>query len=174
MISVLIPTLNSERFLVPTLSALVAGSAEGLLREVVLADGGSTDGTAKIADAAGCNFRKDQAPEAERLRTAAAAARGSWLLILRPESAPEEGWTREVAKFVEGAERAGQPDRTAAFRYAIDAYGFVPRLREVTAAARSALIGPRPEQGLLLSKRAFAAGRRARPAILRTRVILPS
>jgi glycosyltransferase involved in cell wall biosynthesis len=173
MISVLIPTLNSERFLVATLSSLVAGAAAGLLREVILADGGSTDGTARIADAAGCDFREDAAGEAERLRTAAAGARGSWLLILRPESAPEEGWTREVAKFIDGAERAGRPDRAAAFRYAIDAYGFAPRLREVAAAARATLIGPRPEQGLLVSKHIFAAGRRARPAILRTRVILP-
>jgi glycosyltransferase involved in cell wall biosynthesis len=172
MISVLIPTLNSERFLVPTLAALVPGSAAGLLREVIVADGGSTDGTEKIADAAGCEFRRDQAAEANRLEAAAAAARGSWLLILRPESAPEEGWTREVAKFIEGAERAGE-HRAAAFRYAIDAYGFAPRLRELAAAARGALLGPQAVQGLLISKRAYGAGRPPRAVVLRTRVILP-
>jgi glycosyltransferase involved in cell wall biosynthesis len=144
MISVVIPTLNSERQLVPTLSALVAGSAEGLLREVVLADGGSTDATARIADAAGCDFRSGPAGEMERLKEVAASVRGSWLLILQPVSAPEEGWTREVAKFVESAERAGQGTRAAAFRYAIDGYGASPRLREWVAAARGLVLGPRP------------------------------
>ena len=88
----------------------------------------------------------------------------------------EEGWTREVAKFVESAERAGQAGRVAAFRYAIDGYGFAPRLKEFAAAAQCALTGrPRAEQGLLVSKRHFesAAGNVRRPVILRTRVIVP-
>lgn len=176
MISVLIPTQDSERLLVPVLSTLVAGSAEGLLREVVLADGGSTDGTARIADAAGCEFRVLRGDAPERLREAARNVRGPWLLLLDPASVLEEGWTREVAKFVESAERAGQADRAAAFRYAIDGYGFAPRLKEFAAAAQCTVTGrPRPEQGLLVSKRRYesAAGIIRRPVILRTRVIVP-
>jgi glycosyltransferase involved in cell wall biosynthesis len=178
MISVLIPTQDSERLLVPVLSALVAGSAEGLLREVVLVDGGSTDGTARIADAAGCEFRVLPGDTRERLRTAARNVRGPWLLLLDPASVLEEGWTREVAKFVEGVERAGQSEnRAAAFRYAIDGYGIAPRLHEFAAAAHMALSGrPRPEQGLLVSKRLYEAkgGNIRRPVVLRTRVLLPS
>jgi len=178
MISVLIPTFNSERLLVPTLSALVAGSAEGLLREVILADGGSTDGTEKIADAAGCEFRRGPPDADERLKAAAAGARGDWLLFLEPSSVLEEGWTREVAKFVEGAERAGQAEICAAvFRLTIDDYGFSPRVKELAAAARLALTGrPRPEQGLLISKQLFASrGRSARRVVmLRTRVVVPA
>jgi glycosyltransferase involved in cell wall biosynthesis len=178
MISVLIPTQDSERLLVPVLSALVAGSAEGLLREVILADGDSTDGTAKIADAAGCEFRVLPGDAPERLRAAARNVRGSWLLLLDPASVLEEGWTREVANFVESTERAGQAARrAAAFRYAIDGYGFAPRLRELAAAARTAISGrPRPEQGMLVSKRLYEAkgGNFRRPVVLRTRVLLPS
>ena len=175
MISVLIPTQDSERLLVPTLSALVSGSAEGLLREVILADGGSTDGTSKIADAAGCEFRVLPGDSQTRLRAAAKDARGPWLLLLDPASLLEEGWTREVAKFVGSAERAGQAGRAAAFRYAIDGYGFASRLKEFAGAAQCALTGrPRPEQGLLVSKRSYelAAGSIRRPVILRTRVIV--
>jgi glycosyltransferase involved in cell wall biosynthesis len=178
MITVLIATQNSEHQLVPTLSALVAGSAEGLLREVILADGGSTDGTAKIADAAGCEFRPLQGDAPARLRAAARNVRGSWLLLLDPASVLEEGWTREVAKFVESAGRAGEADgRAAAFRYAIDGYGFAPRVKEFLAAAQCALTGrPRAEQGLLVLRRHFesAAGNIRRPVVLRTRVLLPS
>jgi glycosyltransferase involved in cell wall biosynthesis len=177
MISVLIPTQNSERFLVPTLSALVVGSAEGLLREVILADGGSTDGTARIADAAGCEFWVLPGGADERLRTAAGKARGPWLLLLDPASVLAEGWTREVAKFVENAERAGQADRrAAAFRYAIDGYGFAPRLREAAAALRLALTGrPRAEQGLLVSKRYYESrrGKIGRAIGMRTCAVVP-
>src|SRR5712692_4548151 len=54
MLSVIIPTLNSERVLVPTLGMLVSGAMSGIVREVSIADGGSTDATLKIADVAGC------------------------------------------------------------------------------------------------------------------------
>lgn len=172
MISVLIPTLNSERVLVPALAALVPGAAEGLLREVVLADGGSSDGTEKIADAAGCEFRRGAADAGKRLGEAAAAARGDWLLILDPASVLEEGWTREVAKFVAGPEQ-----RAAAFRLAVDGYGLAPRLKEFATAAQCALTGrPRPQQGLLAAKRLFLerGGRPGRVVVLRTRIVLPS
>jgi glycosyltransferase involved in cell wall biosynthesis len=175
MISVLIPSQNSERVLVPTLSALVPGSAQGLLREVILADGGSTDGTAKIADAAGCEFRVFPGGRDARLREAAKNVRGTWLLLLDPASVLEEGWTREVAKFVESAERAGLASPRAAFRYAIDGYGFAPRLKEIAVAARVSLTGrPLPGQGLLVAKHSFASGAAGRAVILRTRVILPA
>ncbi len=178
MISVLIPTLNSERLLIPTLSALVAGSAAGLLRDVVLVDGGSTDGTEKIADAAGCEFRRGPADEGERLKVAASAVRGSWLLILEPGCVLDEGWAREVAKFVEGAESAEQANvRAAVFRLTIDDYGFAARVKEIATMARRAITGrPQPRQGLLIAKRLFLQrGRKARRVVmLRTRVVIPA
>ena len=173
LISALIPTLNSERHLVPVLSALVAGSAAGLLRDVIVADGGSTDGTERIADAAGCDFRRVPGSECERLMSAAALARGPWLLILGPASVLDESWTREVAKFVEGT-HAG---RAASFRLAIDDYGFAPRLKEVLSAARNALTGrPKTGQGLLVPKALYRAngGKTGRVVFLRTRIILPA
>ena len=48
MISVVIPTHESERALAHTLAALVPGALDGVLREVIVADGGSKDGTAKV------------------------------------------------------------------------------------------------------------------------------
>ena len=54
MLSVVIATHDSERALLPTLAALVAGAAAGVVREVIVADAGSRDATAAIADAAGC------------------------------------------------------------------------------------------------------------------------
>ncbi len=88
----MIPTLDSERTLVPTLSALVSGAAAGIVRDVVLADGGSRDETEAVADAAGCIFVKSEADLGMRLREGArAAARGEWLLFLDPGGMLEEG-----------------------------------------------------------------------------------
>ena len=50
MLSVVIATHDSERALLPTLAALVAGAAAGVVREVIIADGGSRDETCEIAD----------------------------------------------------------------------------------------------------------------------------
>ena len=72
MLSVVIATENAERTLVPTLAALVPGAMAGLVREVIVADAGSSDATAIIADAAGCRIDVTQAPRGERLRQAEA------------------------------------------------------------------------------------------------------
>ncbi len=56
MLSAIIATHESERALVPTLAALVPGATAGLLGEVIVADAGSRDATAEVADIAGCRF----------------------------------------------------------------------------------------------------------------------
>jgi glycosyltransferase involved in cell wall biosynthesis len=157
VITVIIPTLHSERALVPTLSALVSASASGLVREVILADGGSNDETEKIADVAGCHFLKGPLDQGARLRAAAHQARGIWLLFLDPVAILPEGWMREVRAFIEMMERSGLAERRAAtFRLGYEGYGLTPRLAEAAAAARFAVIGrPRPEQGLLIARRFY-------------------
>ncbi|MEA2873185.1 MAG: hypothetical protein QOH67_3161, partial [Hyphomicrobiales bacterium] len=45
MFSVIVATYDSERALVPTLAALVPGATAGIVREVIVADGGSRDET---------------------------------------------------------------------------------------------------------------------------------
>lgn len=155
MISVIIPTLNVEREIVPTLSALVSGAAAGIVRDVVLADGGSHDDTEAVADAAGCVFVKSDADLGVRLRMGAQAGqRGDWLLFLDPGGILEEGWTREVRKFLDTIARAGDVEqRAATFRLAYEGFGMKPRLAEAAATARLVLTGrPRAEQGLLISK----------------------
>ena len=45
MLSVVIATENAEQRLVPTLAALVPGAMAGVVREVIVADAGSSDAT---------------------------------------------------------------------------------------------------------------------------------
>src|SRR4029078_4449959 len=75
MLSAIISTQNSERTLLPTLSALVPAAAAGLLAEVIVADAGSRDATAEVADIAGCRFTSSTDAPGSRLKGAAVAGR---------------------------------------------------------------------------------------------------
>jgi len=152
VLSVIIPTLDCERALVPTLAALVSGATEGLIREVLLADGGSQDDTAVVADVAGCKFLKLDRALGQRLRATAAAARGPWLLLLRPGIILDAPWIGETRRFIE-LSRDGE--RAAVFRRGAAAPS---PLRDALAQALAALgAKPRPEQGLLISQRLYDA-----------------
>jgi glycosyltransferase involved in cell wall biosynthesis len=154
MISVVIATQDSERALVPTLSALVAGAVAGIVREVIIADGCSRDGTAIIAEGAGCGFIASAAGRGARLEAAAETARAPWLLFLVPGTVPDPAWIDEAQRFVEENGAAGS-ERAAVFR---PVAGSRPLLVEAFALARAALGGrPRPGQGLLIAKAHYAA-----------------
>jgi glycosyltransferase involved in cell wall biosynthesis len=153
MLSVIIATDESERALVGTLAALVPGATAGAIREVIVADKGSRDQTAEVADVAGCRIMVSPAPLAGRLRAAAALARSAWLMFLRPGIAPEATWIPEVMRFVEQAEPAGVPEACAAVFSrgppAGRALGGLVRLHHLLRR------GPRPEQGLVIAKRRY-------------------
>jgi hypothetical protein len=153
MLSVVIATDESERALVSTLAALVPGATAGAIREVIVADIGSRDQTAEVADVAGCRIMVAPAPLAGRLRAAGALARSAWLMFLRPGTAPDATWIPEVMRFIEQAELAGDAHtRAAVFSpgpIAGQAPGPLPRLRRLFRSA------PRPEQGLVIAKRAY-------------------
>ncbi len=152
MLGVIIPTLDSERVLVATLAALVSGATEGLISEVVLADGGSHDDTAAIAEVTGCNILRLEGPLGTRLKAAATAARAPWFLFLRPGTVLDPPWIGEARRFIElvrGSERA------AVFRRSASAPS---PWREALAQAMLALgAAPHPDQGLLISRRFYDA-----------------
>src|SRR5712692_6243911 len=104
MLSVVIATHDSERALLPTLAALVAGAVEGVVHEVIVADAGSRDATAAIADGAGCRVLASSATRGARLKAAAGAARAPWLLFLKPGIVLDAIWIDETRRFIEEAE----------------------------------------------------------------------
>jgi glycosyltransferase involved in cell wall biosynthesis len=160
MLSVIIATRDSERPLVRTLAALVPGATSGLITEVLIADGGSVDDTAAVADIAGCKLLAADAALGERLRSAAEAARAPWLLFLQPGIVLDTPWIGEVRSFVERPVRDYQ---AAIFRRARPAQ---TALAEAAALVAGALRGrPRPEQGLLIAANFYQqAGSHARGA----------
>jgi hypothetical protein len=147
VISVVIPTHESERLLVPTLAALVPGAVAGVVREVIVADAGSRDATATVADVAGCRFVVSPSPLGARLRAAAALARADWLLFLQPGVIPEASWVQETERFLQQA--GGLADaRAAVFRPGSGGSTLADALALLTAGLRR----PKPHQGLLLAR----------------------
>jgi hypothetical protein len=152
MISVVIPTHESERLLAHTLAALVPGALDGVLREVIVADAGSKDGTAKVADVAGCRFLALPGGRGERLVAAAAAARSEWLWFVQPGSIPGSAWIEEVGRFIRESELTNDSNGQAAVFRARPARGASP-MSEMLALLRTALgARPQPSQGLLIAK----------------------
>ncbi|WP_244536051.1 glycosyltransferase [Hyphomicrobium sp. NDB2Meth4] len=173
MISVIIPTLNAEASLPATLTALVPAALEGVVREVIVVDGGSTDHTGMIADHAGADLITTPANRGAQMRAGAHAARHPWLLFLYPDTVLEAGWEREADNFMERVDRGSTRCRAAAFRYALDDEGFAPRTLEGIARLRCALLHmPYGDQGLLISRRHYDEAGGHRPLTAREDVDL--
>jgi hypothetical protein len=152
MLSVVIPTRNDERALVPTLAMLVPGVMAGAVRDVIVADGGSTDATAEVVDFAGCTLMSSSAPLGLRLKQAAAAGRGAWLMFLRPGATLETTWVAETVRFIEdGAMRAEVEAQAAVFRRS-PATGTRSVLADVAAVLVAALGAPSADQGLVIAR----------------------
>jgi len=147
MISVIVPTHESERLLVHTLAALVPGALAGVVREVIVADAGSKDDTASVADVAGCHFMELPGSVGARLAAAAAAARSDWFWFMQPGCVPEPGWIEATERFVRG-DGVGQ-DTAAVLQLRPGRSG----LAEAMALAAAALgARPVPRQGLLIAR----------------------
>ncbi|MEW5421240.1 glycosyltransferase [Amorphus sp. 3PC139-8] len=157
MLSVIIPTQNNELALARCLAALVPGAVDGVVAEVIVADRCSSDGTAQVADAAGCRIVSQDTPRQARVEAALAVVeRGTWVLVLEPTVALEPGWQREVGSFIDGTERAGRSEeQRAVFRFAFDEFARPKRISQAVVAVRGHLLGmPVPEQGLLAHRTA--------------------
>ncbi|MGV1013621.1 MAG: glycosyltransferase [Methyloceanibacter sp.] len=156
MISVVIPTLNSERRLAPVLAALVPAVVDGIVQEAILADGGSSDDTRIIADAAGTQLIDAPRGHASQLAAGAAQAKGDWLLFLNADTVLEPGWAEEAQAFIERVESGRRRQAAAFFRFGLDDDGFMPRLTECLVRLRCLLFAlPDGEQGLLISRKFY-------------------
>jgi glycosyltransferase involved in cell wall biosynthesis len=155
MLSVVIATHDCENSLALTLAALVAGAAEGVIREVIVADAGSHDHTAAVADFAGCRLLVSPESVGVRLKAAIAGARAPWLMILRPGVVLEATWIGEVTRFMAESEGGpGRNTRAAVFRAAQRGNGGPgAMLMEAFGLIRAALGGrPQPDQGLVIPR----------------------
>ena len=151
MLSVVIPTRNAGPRFGAVLAALVPGAMEGLVKEVVIADGGSQDRTLELAEEAGCRIVACEPGRGGQLRAGCAAARADWLLALHADTLPGHGWVEAVGDHV-----SVHPDKAGYFRHRFDDPSAAARVWEAGIALRCRLFAaPYGDQGLLVSRRLY-------------------
>lgn len=141
----LVPALNAAERLPETLAAL-AGAVAG----VIVADGGSTDGTPDLARAAGARVVAAPPGRGTQLAAGLVAAEASWVLVIHADTRPGPGWQAAAETFMAdpaNAERAGY------FRFALDDASPQARRLERMVAWRCRALGlPYGDQGLLIGR----------------------
>ncbi|MFC1452403.1 TIGR04283 family arsenosugar biosynthesis glycosyltransferase [Verrucomicrobiota bacterium] len=147
LLSVVIPALDEEGLLRRTLARVVG--AEHV--EVIVADGGSADGTREAASRAGARVLRTCRGRAAQQNAGAAEAKGRHLLFLHADTLLPEGYADRIRLvFDDPALVAG------AFRFRMDGSGPAIRLIEWGTGIRSRVFQwPYGDQGLFMEKRVF-------------------
>lgn len=146
-LSIIIPTLHAADRIGPVLAALTEGLTTGLVRELILSDGGSDDGIAAVAEEAGALLVTGPSGRGGQLARGAEAAGGDWLLFLHADSVPRPGWAEAVAAHLR--DHAGQ---AGYFDLRFDAKGPAAGWVAGWANRRSRWLGlPYGDQGLLIN-----------------------
>jgi rSAM/selenodomain-associated transferase 2 len=144
VLSVVIPTLDAAVHLPGALAAL-----RGVPDEVLVADGGSADGTRELAERLGA--RVVVAPRGRGIQLAAgiAAARGDWLLLLHADTRLDPAWPTAANDFM-----ATHGEYAGYFRFVLDVEDRRARRLERLVAWRCRRLAlPYGDQGLLLSRK---------------------
>ncbi|WP_216904498.1 TIGR04283 family arsenosugar biosynthesis glycosyltransferase [Synechococcus sp. CCY 9618] len=138
---------RDEAGCLPSLLADLA-TAPALVRQVLVVDGGSSDGTPHLAALAGAEVIHMGGGRGRQLAIGVARSTAPWLLLLHGDVRLPPGW----ASAVTAAIRAGE-ESAWAFRLRIDAGDPALRLVELAVALRSRWRQlPYGDQGLLLAR----------------------
>jgi rSAM/selenodomain-associated transferase 2 len=145
-LSVIIPTLNAQAVLPRCLDALMEGLEAGLIRELIVSDGGSTDATCAVAQAWGAQILDGAPSRGGQLQRGCEVAQGDWLLVLHADTVLQTGWSETVRSHLIKSSKVGW------FQLRFDAVGMPATLVAGWANLRSGLGLPYGDQGLLISR----------------------
>ncbi len=151
-ISVIIPTLDVTPKLRDTMLSLMEGLDAGLVRELILSDGGSTDGVETMADFVGAELLIGAPGRGGQLKRGAEVAEGDWLMFLHADTWLPEGWAEIVVQHL-----AKSYDKALVFSLSFrEAKGLGPRVTAGWANRRTAWFDlPYGDQVLLISRELY-------------------
>jgi len=147
-LSIIIPTLNAEKHLPRCLDSLSAGLGTGLIREVLIVDGGSADHTITMSSGAGCRVISSPIPRRGRqLHIGAQNAKSDWYLFLHADTFLEPNWANTIKA------QMHFPEFAAAFALTYDSPSKEARWLEKRVGQRVRTLGlPYGDQGLLIHR----------------------
>lgn len=129
-ISVIIPTLNEERYLEDTLKSIGQGV------EIIIVDGGSSDATSEVARRFTEKIILSEKGRGAQMDRGAREAAGGLLLFLHADTRLPHGWKGHVEDILKDAKVIG-----GGFKLKIDSRKFYLHLTEVIANLRSKHLG---------------------------------
>lgn len=148
LLDIVVPTVNAKAQLPGVLRTLATAGVS--LGNLIVCDGGSTDGTVELAQSVGARVVTAPRGRGTQLAVGALAGSGGWLLFLHADTTLAEGWLKTVARFI--AEPANA-SRAGYFRFALDDAAPAARRLESLVALRCELFAlPYGDQGLLIAR----------------------
>lgn len=151
MISVIMPTRNAESGLAESLESVRPGQEIGLVAEILVVDGGSTDGTISVIQKSEAKLLASPPGRARQMHAGALHASGEWLLFLHADVVLETGWEKEVRDFL--SRHDSDTTVAAAFCFALRDCSSKARLLEKIVAWRCRRFGlAYGDQGLLIPR----------------------
>lgn len=146
-ISVVIPTLNAGADLPKCLIALFEGVEAGVIRELIVSDGGSVDATIDIAQEAGAVVVRGDASRGGQLRRGGAVCGGEWILFLHSDTVLPDEWSDVLM-----AHMANFPGHAGSFRLGFMADGLAPMFVAAWANVRSKMGLPYGDQAMFVPR----------------------
>lgn len=154
-LAVVIPALDEAERL-PLLLADLAVAPPGLIAEVLVVDGGSGDGSDRLARFGGARLLRSSPGRGLQLGCGITASTSPWLLLLHADARLPSGWDRAIAAAI--AARSPAEPTFWCFDLAVAGSGLNLRLLELAVACRTGLRRlPYGDQGLLVSRQLLQA-----------------
>jgi rSAM/selenodomain-associated transferase 2 len=141
-VSAVIPALNAAGSVAATVAAVAWAT------EIIVVDGGSTDGTAAAASRSGAHVVAASRGRGSQLAAGVAAARHDWLLLLHADTSLGPGAETAVRSHM-----AGGPGQAGYFRFTLDSDDKRARRLERLVAWRCRMLAlPYGDQALLIHR----------------------
>ena len=108
MISIIIPTYNEENTIGQTIQYLLENDCKGLVREIIVVDGGSKDNTVEVVKATKAKvYLSPKKGRSSQMNFGATKASHEILYFLHADTIPPKSFVEDIIREIDNGKRAG-------------------------------------------------------------------